>query len=192
MDDHHATLRGDAEESPLAVTLPYDFDTMALPRKILGAFIGGSALMVLFALVMLIKSGPLAATPFPLAAVFLVWVARKSMTTFDGAAKGAINRDAVVIEPSTLGPLRLPGPAGTYRLGQFTAVRVIYNGPVPRAGGSYLFAQVYLIGREGTADICVASERDTNAKVLAPEIAAAVGLPLEQEGLAPFDHQRRE
>jgi hypothetical protein len=30
-------------------------------------------------------------------------------------------------------------------------------------------------------------ERDTTAKVLAPEIAAAVKLPLEQVGLAPFD-----
>jgi hypothetical protein len=36
--------------------------------------------------------------------------------------------------------------------------------------------------------VCVASERDTTAKALAPEIAAAVGLPLEQEGLVPFDH----
>jgi hypothetical protein len=188
MDDHHATLWGDTEESPLAVTLPYDFDTIALPRKILSATVGGSALMVIFALVMLIKSGPLAATPFPLAALFLAWVARKFMTGFAGAAKGAINRDAVVIEPSVLGPLRLPGPVGTYRLGQFKAVRVIYNGPVARVGGSYLIAQVYLIGREGTADVCVASERDTTAKALAPEIAAATGLPLEQEGLVPFDH----
>lgn len=152
--------------------------------------LGGSALMVLSALVMLIKSGPLAATPLPLAALFLAWVARKYMTTFAGLAKGAINRDAVVIEPSALGPLRLPGPVGTYRLGQFKSVRVIYNGPVPGTSlsGGYLFATVYLIGREGTADVCVASKRDTIAKALAPEIAAAVGLPLEQEGLAPFDH----
>ena len=172
----------------MAVTLPYDFDTMALPRKILSAMVGGSALMVLFALAMLIKNGPLAATPFPLAGLFLAWVARKYMTTFAGLAKGAINRDAVVIEPSALGPLRLPGPVGTYRLGQFKTVRVIYGGPVLRGSGGYLFANVYLIGREGTADVCVASERDTTAKALAPEIAAAVGLPLEQEGLAPFDH----
>jgi hypothetical protein len=168
--------------------LPYDFDTMALPRKILSAMLGGSALMVLFALVMLIKSGPLAAAPFPLAALFLAWVARKYMTTFAGLAKGAINRDAVVIEPSALGPLRLPGPVGTYRLGQFKSVRVIYSGPVLPGSGGYLFATVYLVGREGTADVCVVSERDSTAKALAPEIAAAVGVPLDQEGLAPFDH----
>jgi hypothetical protein len=172
----------------LAVTLPYDFDTMALPRKILSAMLGGGALMLLFALVMLIKSGPLAATPFPLAALFLAWVARKYMTTFAGFAKGAINRDAVVIEPSALGPMRLPGPVGTYPLGQFKTVRVIYSGPVLPGSAGYLFATVYLIGRQGTADVCVASERDTTAKALAPEIAAAVELPLEQEGLAPFGH----
>src|SRR5882757_4871222 len=161
---------------------------MALPRKILSAMVIGGASMVLFAGVMLIKSGPLAATPFPLAALFLAWVARKYMTTFAGLAQGTINRDAVVIEPSALGPLRLPGPAGTYRLGDFRAVRVIYSGPVLPGGGGYFFANLYLIGREGTPDVCVASERDTIAKELAPEIAAAVGLPLEQEGLAPFDH----
>ncbi len=175
----------------MAVTLPYEFDTMALPRKILGAFVGGSALMALFALVMLFKSGPLAATPFPLAAVFLAWAARKFIRTFSGLAKGAINRDAVVMEPSTLGPLRLPGPVGTFRLGQFKAVRVIYGGPVPGGSGGYLFANVYLIGRDGTVDVCVASERDTTAKALASEIAAAVGLPFEREGLVPFDHWPR-
>ena len=172
----------------MAVTLPYDFDTMALPRKILSAMVGGSASMVLIALAMLIKNGPLATTPCLLAAFFLAWIARKYMTTFAGLAKGAINRDAVVIGPSALGPLRLPGPVGTYRLGRFKTVRVIYSGPVLRGSGGYLFANIYLIGREGTADVCIASERDTTAKALAPEIAAAVGLPLEQEGLAPFDH----
>ena len=59
---------------------------------------------------------------------------------------------------------------------------MIYGGPVPRSSGGYLFAKVYLIGREGTANVCVANERDTTAKALAPEIAAAVGLPLEQRG----------
>jgi hypothetical protein len=188
MDDHHATLWGDTEESPLAITLPYDFNTIALPTKILGAMVGGIAFMVLLALAMLIKHGPLAAIPFPLAALLLAWVASKYMTTFAGAAKGAINRDAVVIEPSALGPLRLPGPVGTYRLDQFKTVRVIYGGPVPGASSGYLFAQVYLVGRDGTADICVASERDITAKALAPQIATAVRLPLEQQGLVPFDH----
>jgi len=172
----------------VAVTLPYAFDTIALPTKILGAMIGGSAFMAFVGLVMLIKQGPLAASPFPLAALLLAWVASKYMTTFAGVAKGTINRGAVVIEPSALGPLRLPGPVGTYRLDQFKTVRVVYGGPVPGAGSGYLFAQIYLIGREDIADICVASERDTTAKALAPEIAAAVGLPLEKEGLVPFDH----
>jgi hypothetical protein len=172
----------------LAVTLPYDFDTMALPRKILSAILGGSALMLFFGLIMLIKSGPLRATPLPLAAVFFAWIARKYMTTFAGFAKGTIKGDAVVIGRSTLGPLALPGPFGTYQLNKFKTVRVVYSGPVFPGTGSYLFAHVYLIGREGAADVCVASERDITAKALAPEIAAAVGLPLEQDGLAPFDH----
>lgn len=172
----------------MALTLPYEFDTMKLSMTVLSAMLGGSAFMVFAALVMLMKSGPLAASPCMLAALLLAWVASKYMTTFAGLAKGAIQSDAVVVEPSAIGPLRIPSPVGTYRLGQFKAVRVIYGGPVPGSGGGYLFAKVYLIGREGTADVCVANERDTTAKALAPEIAAAVGLPLEQEGLVPFDH----
>ena len=173
----------------MALTLPYEFDTVKLSMTVLSAMLGGSAFMVFAALVMLMKSGPLAASPCLLAALLLAWVASKYMKSFDGLAKGTIQRDAVVVEPSALGPLPMPSPVGTHRLGQFKAVRVIYGGPVPgTGGGSYLFAKIYLIGREGTADVCVANERDTTAKALAPEIAAAVGLPLEQEGLVPFDH----
>jgi hypothetical protein len=171
----------------LAVTLPYAFDTMALPRNILKGFVAGSAFMMLLALAMLIKYGPLAAVPFPLAAVFLAWVARKFLTGFAGIAKGTITQDAVIVEPSALGRIRLPSPAGRYPLGRFKAVRVTYLGP-GRTSAGYLYAQIHLVGREGTADVCVALERDTTAKALAPEIAAAVGLRLEQVGLAPFDH----
>jgi hypothetical protein len=172
----------------LALGLPYEFDTMKLSMTVLRAMLGGSAFMVFAAVVMLLKSGALAASPCMLAALLLAWVASNYTKTFDGLAQGAIRRDAVVVEPSALGPLRIPSPVGTYRLGQFKAVRVIYGGPAPIGSGGYYFAKVYLIGREGIADVCVAYERDTTAKALAPEIAAAVGLPLEQEGLVPFDH----
>jgi hypothetical protein len=72
----------------LTVTLPYEFDTIALRRNILKGFVAGSAFMMLLALAMLIKYGPLAAVPFPLAAVFLAWVARKFLTGFAGSARG--------------------------------------------------------------------------------------------------------
>jgi len=62
---------GDTEESPVAVALPYDFDTMRLPRKILSVMVWGSALMVFFALVMLSKVARWPPAPFPLAAVLL-------------------------------------------------------------------------------------------------------------------------
>ena len=172
----------------MALGLPYEFDTMKLSMTVLRAMLGGSAFMVFSALVMLLKSGPLAASPCMLAALLLAWVASSYVKTFDGLAKGAIRRDAVVVEPSGIGPLRIPSPVGTYRLDQFKAVRVSYGGPASIGSGGFYFAKVYLIGREGTADVCVANERDTTAKALAPEIAAVVGLPLEQEGLVPFGH----
>jgi hypothetical protein len=142
----------DAEEKPMAVTLPYQFDTIALPRNILKGFIAGSAFMMLLALAMLIKYGPLAAIPFPLAAVLLAWVARKFLTGFTGVARGTITQDVVVVEPSALGWIRLPGPAGRYPLRRFKAVRVTYLGP-GRNSGSYFFAKVFLVGIEGTADV---------------------------------------
>ena len=92
-----------------------------------------------------------------------------------------------MVNPSALGPIRLPSPASRHSLDQFTAVRVTYLGPGQNSAG-YLFAAIYLVGCEGTADVCVVYERDTTAKALAPEIAMALQLPLEQVGLAPFDH----
>jgi hypothetical protein len=176
----------------LAVNLPYVFDTIALPRNILKGFIAGSAFMLLLALAMLVKSGPLAAVPLLIASVFLGWVARKFhsgflMTGFAGSARGTLSRDAVVVEQSALGRIPLPSPAGRHPLSRFKAVRVTYLGPRRNSGG-YLFAKIYLVGRENMADVCIAYERDTAAKALAPQIAAAVELPLEQVGLAPFDH----
>ena len=167
------------------IYFPYEFDTMALPRNILKGFLAGCAFMVVVMLAMLIKSGPLAAAPLLLAALLLGWVARKYLTTLAGSAKGTITRDAVVVEPSAVGPIRLPSPAGRYALSQFKAVRITYLGP-GRSTQSYFHAQVHLIGREGIGDVCIAYERDTTAKALAPQIAAAVDLPLEQVGLAPL------
>ncbi len=160
---------------------------MALPRNILKGFLAGSAFMMLLALAMLIKYGALAAVPFLLAAVFLGGVARKYLTSFAGSAKGAITRDGVVVEPSAIGPIHLPSPAGRHPLSRFKAVRITYLGP-GRSVQSHLLAQIPLVGREGAGDVCVAYERDTTAKALAPQIAAAVNLPLEQVGLVPFDH----
>jgi hypothetical protein len=170
------------------VTLPYEFDTQALTRNILTGFIVGSAFILLLALVMLIKYGPLAAVPMTLAAVLLTWVGRKCLTVFRARAKGTITQDAVIIEPNALGRIRLPSSEGRYPLSRFKAVRVTYLGPNRNSDGT-LFAEVCLIDRNGTLNVCVAVERDTTAKVLAPQIAAAVRLPLEQVGVAPFDHQ---
>lgn len=171
----------------MAIALPYEFDTMALPRNILIGFLAGCAFMVLLAVAMSIKYWPLAATPFLLAALLLGWVARKYLTTFAGSAKGTITRDGVVVEPSALGPIRLPSPVGRHPLGRFKAVRITYLGPGRNTQGT-LFARIHFIAREGTGDVCVAYERDTTAKALAPQIAAAVDLPLEQVGSIPFDH----
>ena len=171
----------------MAIALPYEFDTMALPRNILKGFLAGSAFMLLVGVAMSIKYGPLACIPFLIAAALLVWVARKYLTIFGGSARGAITRDGVILEPSALGPIRLPGPAGLHPFSRFKAVRVTYSGP-GRSTQSHFFARIHLVGRDDTGDVCVAFERDTTAKALAPQIAMAVGLPLEQVGAIPFDH----
>jgi len=167
------------------IALPYEFDTMALPRNILKGFLAGCAFMMVVTLAMLIKYGPLAALPLLLATLFLGWVTRKFLTTLAGSAKGTITQDGVVVEPSALGPIHLPSPAGRYPLSQFKAVRITYLGP-GRSMQTHFHAQIHLIGRDGTGDLCIAYERDRTAKALAPQIAAAVDLPLEQVGLAPF------
>jgi hypothetical protein len=168
----------------VAVALPYEFDTVALPRNILKGIVAAGALMALLALVMFAKYGPLAAVPFTVAICFFAWIGRKYRTTFADYAKGAITQEAVIVEASALGPIRLPTPAGRHPLSLFKAVRVTYLGPNRNSAG-YLYAQIHVVGAK---NVCVAYERDTAAKALAPELAAALRLPLEEVGLAPFDH----
>ena len=55
----------------MALALPYEFDTMKLSMTVLRAMLGGSAFMVFAAVVMLLKSGALAASPCMLAALLL-------------------------------------------------------------------------------------------------------------------------
>jgi len=167
----------------MTIALPYQFDTMALPRNILKGFVAGSACMILFALAMSFKYGPLAAVPLLMAAALLAWISSKMMTAFPGYAKGTITQDEVIVEPSGYGPLKLQGLAGRYPLDRFSAVRVVYLGP--GRNQSYFFANIFLIGHAGTADLCIAYERDIKAKDLAPALAASLSLPLESVGLAP-------
>ena len=101
-------------------------------------------------------------------------------------AKGVIKADGVAIEPTALGRIRLPGPAGWYPLSQFKAVRVTYLGPNRNTAG-YLFGRIDLVGRGGGVTFCVAYERDGVVKALALEIAVVLGLPIEQIGLPPFN-----
>ncbi len=190
MDDHHATPWHDTEESPLAVTLPYDFDTIALPRKILAATVAGSALMMLFALVNAHQERPAGRSPLS-ARCLASGVGRRqihrqlSTGRRQGSDQPGCRRDRA----------ERARPAAPSRSGRNVSAWPIQGRPrdLRRArrrelAGAIFSRQVYLIGRDGTADICVASERDTTAKALAPEIAAAVGLPFEHEGLVPFDH----
>ena len=168
-----------------AVSLPYDFDSVTLNRNILKGFLGGAA--VLFALVLLaltVKHSLAAAAHLLICGTILGFVGHKFATVAEGA-KGTITRDEVVVEPSAFYGIPLRSPAGRFPLQRFRAVRVEYLGPRAQ-GTSFLFARIWLIGHEGTPDVSLAMERDTTAKTLAPEIAAAVGLPLEQVGVAPL------
>ena len=54
--------------------------------------------MMLLALAMLIKYGPLAAIPFPLAAVLVAWFARKFLTGFTGVAKKKEKTDRFIFQ----------------------------------------------------------------------------------------------
>jgi hypothetical protein len=101
---------------------------------------------------------------------------------------GTITADSVSVESPCVAGFRLAGPAGSFPLRQFLAVRVerVTNPigiPIETQVGPH--ERVLLIGQQGTPDILIArTERDAG-RTLGNELAIALKLPY-QEQVAPY------
>lgn len=77
----------------------------------------------------------------------------------------------------------LPGPAGTYPLDRFSAVRVAFSsgpvGPDVQGGPNEV---VWLVGRPGTPDIALARTDDGAGRDVGREFGSLLGLTVEEVG----------
>jgi hypothetical protein len=172
----------------MAITLPYNFDTSGVVKLIMRGFVGLlTVLLVGIVYSLLVSHSQAAALQLTLSAAVLIYfghIFRKHLT----GVEGTITAEIVSVQPGMVCGLRLAGPAGRFRMGQFEAVRVerVTNPlsiPLETQIGPH--ERVSLIGKQGTPDILIARTSDDAGRKLGSELAAALRLPY-QEQIEPY------
>jgi hypothetical protein len=170
------------------IQLPYEFDTSGVVKLIIRGLLGLLGVLVFGILYsLLVSHDRTAALALLLCAAILAYFGRLFLRHLIGSV-GVITADSVRVDsPRVLG-FRLAGPAGKFRVTQFTAVRVerVSNPigiPIETQVGPH--ERVLLIGQQGTPDILIArTERDAG-RTRGNELAIALKLPY-QEQVAPY------
>ena len=166
----------------MAITLPYRFDTSSVWHTILKGAFALNAVMVFGVLLKLVTGEwPTAVGLVVVEAV--VFGFTRLFTRYQDGSVGTLYRDRVEVEPNALLGIALPGPAGTYAIDRFSAVRVqfmmgaiIVTGPSP--GPSEL---VWLAGRDGTPDVLLARTEDRAGRAVGKEFGTLLDLPVEEK-----------
>lgn len=171
----------------MTVSLPYQFDTTGVVKLILRGVLGLLGIVVVPGILcsLLISHRPAAAIQLLLVGGFLAWFGRVVAKHLTGSV-GTITAEAVVVEPTRLYGMQLPGPVGRFPLQQFTAVRVdrIF-GPLNTAQLPRWHERVYLVGSTGTPDILIARTDLEAGLPLGRGLASLLGLTY-QEQVAPY------
>jgi hypothetical protein len=172
----------------MAIILPYDFDTSGVGKLVIRGLLGLFAVVLVGIIYSLLLSHDrTAALALLVSAAMLAYFGRLFLQNLIGSA-GTITAESVTVESPRVAGFRLAGPAGTFPLRQFAAVRVerVTNPigiPIETQVGPH--ERVSLIGQKGTPDILVArTERDAG-RTLGNELAIALKLPY-QEQIAPY------
>jgi hypothetical protein len=168
--------------------LPYHFDTSGVVKLIMRGLLGLLAVMLVGILYsLLVSHDRTAVLGLLLCAAILGYFGRLFLRNLIGSA-GLITAESVRVDsPRVLG-FRLAGPAGTFPISHFTAVRVerVTNPigiPLETQLGPH--ERVSLIGKEGTPDILIARTDDDEGRKVGQELAAALRLAY-QEQIAPY------
>ena len=142
----------------MAITLPYEFDTSRVFRLLLkGMILVGLVVIVPgIAYSLLWSRNHATALALAFTAVVILFHGVR-IFTFPAGSVGTITAHEIVVKPSKIYGLRLPGPSGRFSLDQFNAVRVemMSGSPDPDVrGGPH--ERIYLVGKDGTPDILIA------------------------------------
>ena len=169
----------------MGVTLPYRFDTTGAVKGIVGGAMGLLVVVIVPGILysFFISLSWLAALQLLLIGGVVLYFGRKYLKGLEGS-RGTITADAVVVEPSALWGVRLPGPEGRIPIQQLKAVRVehiLASGPEVHQS----YERVRLVGKDGAPDILIARTDGDAGRTLGRELAAALGLAYE-DGSAPY------
>jgi hypothetical protein len=168
------------DPATFTTTLPYSFDTCTLWEKT----VKGGVLLALFlgacVLAALLIGHFLAAVQLAICCALLLVAVRKAGRLEMGSA-GTITRDSVEVHRGTLFGRALPGPSGTYPIGQFKVVQIklVTPSPLQHNPGTAPSLWIYLVGKGVTPTILVASE-DRDPEV-GEELAVLLNLPCESK-----------
>ena len=177
-----------SQSPPIAVTLPYQFDTSGVVKLIMRGFVGLLVVLLLGIIYsLLVSHDQIAAFQLLLCAAIIVYFGRLFLRHLVGSV-GTITSDAVVVQSAQVVGIRLAGPAGRFPMAQFGAVRVQrVTNPIgiPLESQIGPHERVSLIGKEGTPDILIARTDDDAGRKLGQELAGALKLPYAEQ-VAPY------
>jgi hypothetical protein len=168
-----------SDPQPVAATLPYHFDTGGVVTLIVRGIAGLEGILVFGALYSLgVSRNMVAAAALLVIAAGVFVFGRLVLKNLEGT-RGMITREAVAVQPGGLFGLRLAGPAGTYPLRNFAAVRVdrILPSDSMQSRGH---ERVILVGKSGAPDILVARTDLDAGRALGRSLAAALNLPFDE------------
>src|SRR5262249_31700871 len=165
----------------MGITLPYRFDTSSVWHTILKGAFALNAVMVLGVLLKLLMAQWLTAVGIVAVEMVVLGFTRIFVRQSSGSV-GTLDRGRVPGGPDRLLALQLPGPAGSYAIDRFSAVRVEFMvGPIivdaPSPGPSEL---VWLAGRPGTPDVLLARTSNRTGRAIGAEFGELLGLSVEE------------
>jgi hypothetical protein len=165
----------------VAVTLPFEFDTRGVVEVILRGVLGLLLVVVVPGLLyaFFVSQSVATAAALLVIAAMVMYFGRLFLRTLHGST-GTITADAVVVRPDRLYGIRLAGPAGTFPIQRFKAVRV-ERSSAPMGNETQWHERVSLVGKEDTPDILVARTTLDAGRIMGAELAAALHLPLEEQ-----------
>jgi hypothetical protein len=163
------------------ITLPYRFDTSHVWRTILKGAFGLNALLALGIIFTLFVAREwTTAVGLVLTELVVLGFTRVFLNAQEGSI-GTLSSDRVVIVPSILLGIALPGPTGTYTLDRFSAVRVEFRSGagMPDVQNTGPHELVWLVGKP---DVVLARTDDRAGVAVGRELGILLEMPVEETG----------
>jgi hypothetical protein len=161
--------------------LPHHFDTTGPTSAILRVFallcaVLGSGVIYL----VLVRQDVAGAAGLLVAFSLAAWFARICFRHLSGSV-GTISASGISVRPGELLGVKLKSPAGDFKLGQFSAVRVDVVSSTDLAGPVY--GRVFMLGGAGAPDIQIASMAQDEARAFGARLAGTLDIQFQERSV---------